>query len=165
MYENKDYDVKKKFECANPTTKLERFTNKKELLLNKLNGQTYRDSWMKTSWTRSCGVCTRARSVKSSPESLLECGGEPYDELTTIWHSMKNEGATLAAADVTHYPAGTLWRGKCCRQMQSGSNHRKTTSQASLTVLRLIVPLSSPVLLPPWLRALVMSNHFRKEPL
>lgn len=33
MYENTDFDVKKKFECVSPTKKLERYTNKKDLLL------------------------------------------------------------------------------------------------------------------------------------
>lgn len=33
MYENTDYDVKKKFECVIPTKKLERYTNKKRFII------------------------------------------------------------------------------------------------------------------------------------
>lgn len=33
MYENTDYDVKKKFEFVNPTKKLERYTNKKRFII------------------------------------------------------------------------------------------------------------------------------------
>lgn len=35
MYENTDYDVKKKFEYVNPTKKLGRYTNKKRLIIKR----------------------------------------------------------------------------------------------------------------------------------